>query len=97
MVCGFDFSLDSAVNDCKLWLASCPDVEIEYIETQRASIVNILRLNTSLSSDQQAVLVAVERLLHDYLIDNAAEYSQTPTDEALGGDLLYLPPDLGII
>ncbi len=93
MICGFDFNLDTAVMDCRQWLASDSGVEIEYIETQRASLENILRLDTSLTESQQTTIKRVEKMLYEHLVANGAVSSPVLRDDAQGGDLLHLPLD----
>lgn len=93
MVCGFDFNIDTAVADCREWLASDPDTELEYIETQRASLNNMMRLDTTLNDEQHAIIKQIEKLLYDYLVEHGAVSSPVLREDAQGGDLLHLPLD----
>jgi len=40
---GFDFDPNTAVAECKAWLENGEDLDLEHIETQRASIEGMLR------------------------------------------------------
>lgn len=93
MICGFEFDIDTAVMDCQKWLSSDSGVQIEHIETQRASLENILRLDTTLTADQQGTIKKVEKILYEYLVANGGISAPVLRDEAQGGDLLYIPFD----
>ncbi len=90
MICGFNFSTDTAIEQCKEWLSNECDLDLEHLETQRASIENIIRLDTTLSEDDKVTLTQVERMLYDHLVSNGAISAPVLRDDALGGDLLDL-------
>lgn len=88
MVCGFNFAIDTAVDDCQDWLNSQPEVPLEHIETQRASLYNMLKVDTGLTHQERAVIERVEVMLFDYLVRAGAKLSPVVRDVTLGGDLV---------
>jgi len=90
MFCGFDFTAETADADCQAWLDEHPDVELEYIETQRASLANMLRLSPTLTEEGRAALQRAEQQLHNHLLAQGAVSAPALHDDALGGDLLDL-------
>jgi hypothetical protein len=93
MFLGFDFDPDKAVEQLQEWLDSGEDVELEYIETQRASIGGMLKHPHLLTNSQKKSLETAEKMLYDYLCKRGAVSTPVLIDEALGGDLLHIPFD----
>ncbi|MFT6905829.1 MAG: hypothetical protein ACJAS1_002492 [Oleiphilaceae bacterium] len=91
MFLGFNFDPDTAVEHLREFFDSGEDVELEYIETQRASISGMLKHPHLLTDHQKESLETVEKMLYDYLCKNGAVSSPVLLDEAIGGDLLHIP------
>ena len=90
---GFDFDPDTAVAQCKDWLENGEDLDLEHIETQRASIEGMLKHPQEYTKAKGKALAEVEKMLYDYLVENGAVSSPVLRDKALGGDLLHIPFD----
>lgn len=95
MFLGFQFDPIYADTDCNQWLENSDDINMEHLETQRASIANMLKLPHLLSKKQEASLQKAETMIYNYLCDNGGISSPVLRDEALGGDLLQVNFDLG--
>ncbi len=91
MFLGFDFDPNTALDSCNHWLENTDDIDLEHLETQRASIAGMLNHDYLMDDDQRQTLQKVEKRLYQYLCENGAVSSPVLFDEALGGDLLNVP------
>jgi hypothetical protein len=91
MYLGFEFEPSQALEVCKEYLLSGFDIDIEHLETQRASIQNMLKLYPSMKDNDRDQLVQTEKLIYNYLVDHGGISSPVLNDEALGGDLVHIP------
>jgi hypothetical protein len=90
MFLGFDFSPDTALENCTNYLET-DDIDLEHLETQRASIAGMLNHDYLMDDNQRETLRKVEKKLYKYLCENGAVSSPVLLDEPIGGDLLNIP------
>jgi hypothetical protein len=88
--CGFSFNPETAEADCQEWLNGQPDIELEYLETQRASIQIMISQQPYLNDHQVHALTAVEKLLYSYIVNAGGVSSPVLRCSALGGDLVHI-------
>jgi len=93
MFLGFDFDPENADVQFNEWLESGEDVDLEYLETQRAQLSNMLKNEHLVSAKQRGPIERCEKLMYDYLINNGAVSAPVLRDDALEGDLLNVPFD----
>jgi hypothetical protein len=93
MFLGFDFDPVNAVAQCEHWLSAGEGLDLEYIESQRASIAGMLKHPHLLTVPQGNALSIVEKKLYSYLCENGGVSSPVLRDSALGGDLIHIPFD----
>jgi hypothetical protein len=91
MFLGFNFNPLTAVAECEAWLANGEDLDLEHIETQRASLEGMIKNPQELTGHESEELAKAEKILYQFLCDNGAVSSPVLRDEALEGDLLAIP------
>jgi hypothetical protein len=92
---GFDFTPESALSICKQWLDAGEDLDLEHIETQRATLQNMLKHHHRFDETQRQSVEAAEKILYNYLCSHGGISSPVLHDDALGGDLIHAPLDRG--